>query len=244
MKHLGKRGAWALQSGQVANDDIRRQKTSAFRRHLQSSSSLNRGLTFETFEPRILLSSDLIPVAGSIDLPGETDFYEFTLANERSLLFDSLTNEYRLNWSLSRDNVQIVAPTRLSQSDANDGGDILSLDAGTYTLRVDGEGDFTGDYQFRLLNTKNAQLVDPGTRIDGVLELSGRETDLFQFEATEGAELFFDAQSLSGGAATWQLVDPDGSTVFGPSGFSTSSDINRFTVGKTGLYTLLLEGRV
>ncbi|MBW2725550.1 MAG: hypothetical protein JRE71_14285, partial [Deltaproteobacteria bacterium] len=41
----------------------------------------------------MLLSADLIPVAGTIEVPGETDYFTFELAEERQILFDALTND-------------------------------------------------------------------------------------------------------------------------------------------------------
>jgi len=207
-------------------------------------SSLSRGLHFDTLEPRLLLSADLIPVSGTIEVPGETDYYKFELAEERQVLFDALTNDSQMTWALEGQGGQVVSPTPFTSSDGAQGGGILSLQAGTYTLRVDGTGDRTGDYQFRLLNLTNSNPVDPGTQITGTLEEGGRETDLFQFEAEAGTTLFFDSQAFSSGTAYWQLVDPEGTTVFGPSAMNGDRDQTRINVSKTGVYTLLLEGYI
>jgi hypothetical protein len=211
---------------------------------VKDQTMLSRGLHVEMLEPRLLLSADLIPIVGEIEVPGETDFYTFELAEERTVVFDSLTNRGDLNWSLSGTGGQIVSPTDLSASDGAQGGQLLALDAGTYTLAIDGEGDAQGEYQFRLLNTDNATQITTDTIVDGVLESQGRETDLFQFDATAGTELFFDARSISNGTAYWQLIDPDGVTIFGPRTFSGSNDPVRLQIAKTGTYTLLLEGYV
>ncbi|MEY8842582.1 LamG-like jellyroll fold domain-containing protein, partial [Cribrihabitans sp. XS_ASV171] len=195
-------------------------------------------------EPRILLSADLIPVAGEIEVPGETDFYTFELAEERTIVFDSLIERYDLTGSLEGVGGQIVGPTQLARSDADHGGEIIALDAGTYTLAIDGDGAAQGEYSFRLLNAANAQRIETDRLVSGSLETEGRETDLFQFDVTEGTELFFDARSFGNGSASWQLVDPDGQTVFGPTSFSPTSDVARFAAPKDGTYTLLLEGRI
>ncbi len=205
---------------------------------------LSRGLFTETLEPRLLMSADLIPVVGSIDVPGETDFYTFELAEERTILFDALTPDSRFNWSLSGPGGEVQVPTAFDASDGAQGGTLLALDAGTYRMAVDAAGDHRGDYQFRLINIANAEQIASGAAVSGVLEVGGRESDLFQFEAIAGQELFFDAQSHSGGTAYWQLVGPDGETVFGPRNFSPSSDPDRFVVLRSGTYTLLLEGYI
>lgn len=208
--------------------------------------SLGRGLHLETFEPRMLLSADLIPVAGSIDYPGKTDLYSFELAEERALLFDSLTADNSLRWSLAGPGGQVVGPTAFTASDGHRGGSILSLGAGTYMMRVEGVGDHQADYQFRLLNVANAVPIEDGRRIEGVLGTGGRETSLFRFDAAAGTDLYFDALSATGGGwdIWWSLIDPDGNTVFAPRQFAPASDPARLTVPKDGTYTLLLEGDV
>ena len=93
--------------------------------------SLLRGLHVETYEPRMLLSADLIPVSGTIDFPGKTDLYTFDLAEERTLLFDALTNDNQLRWSLTGPGGVVVPPTAFTAADGSRGGSILSLGAGT-----------------------------------------------------------------------------------------------------------------
>lgn len=223
---------------------MKRPLAAALRESSALTKGLDRGLELETFEPRLLLSADLIPVAGSIAFPGQTNLYTFDLAEERSFLFDSLTADSQLRWSLSGPGGAIVAPTSFTQSDGAQGGGIISLGAGTYTMRVEGSGDHRGDYEFRLLNVANGAPIDTGTRIEGTLGAQGRETDVFRFEATAGTELFFDAQTHGGGTAYWQLIDPDGNSLFGPRQFLSWSDPERLTIQKTGTYTLLLEGQI
>src|SRR4051794_34886630 len=63
-----------------------------------------KAIRVEALEPRVLLSADINPaqtVTGSIDAPGETDQFNFTLSTDAKVVFDSLTNAANLNWSLS-----------------------------------------------------------------------------------------------------------------------------------------------
>lgn len=228
---------WVLGGGIVG----RRKRTK--RKFLTETTALSQGLDVDTFEPRILLSSDLIPVAGEIELPGETDLFQFELAEARTLTFDALTNRGDLTWSLDGVAGNIRSPTAFNQSDANYGS-LLALDAGTYTISVDGTGDATGDYRFRLLNVENGAGLTTGLPVSGTLEEQGRETDVFRFDVTAGTDLYFDAQTLSGGSAYWRLYDPEGQQVFSTRSFSASQDVPRLTAQKTGVYTLLLEGVV
>lgn len=84
------------------------------------------------------------------------------------------------------------------------------MEPATYRMAIDAQGDHAGEYQFRLMNIANAEVIAPGDVLSGILESGGRETDLFQLTATEGQELFFDPRSGSGGTANWTLIDPDG----------------------------------
>src|SRR5919106_4527622 len=81
---------------------------------------------FEALEPRVLLAGDTNPAAvnvtGSIDVPGETDQYGFTLAQNAQILFDSTTSNGNLNWSLSGPLGTIVANRSFSGSDSADIG--------------------------------------------------------------------------------------------------------------------------
>ena len=83
---------------------------------------------FETFEPRVLLSGD--PVAppridGSLDVAGETDRYTFTLTDDLRVVFDSLTSNGNIRWSLDGPRGNIVTSRSFGNSDSADlGGDI------------------------------------------------------------------------------------------------------------------------
>jgi hypothetical protein len=211
---------------------------------LRASTALARGLHVETFEPRGLLSADLVPIVDRIDLPGETDRFVSDIAQRRQLLFDSLTPENRLTRMREGPGGVIDPATRFTQADGANGGSVIALDAGTCTLSVDGAGDFTGDDQFRILNLDNAPAAGVGARVTGLMQNEGRETDLFRFQFEAGTGLFFDAETIANGSARWELIGPDGSPVFGPTTFASWSDIARFTVPQAGICTMLLERNV
>src|SRR4051794_39740479 len=75
-------------------------KSKSLRRRLAHTTALSRRLDVETLEPRILLSADLLPIHGSIDVPGQTNQYTFSLTDTKQIYFDSETNNGQLNWSL------------------------------------------------------------------------------------------------------------------------------------------------
>ena len=134
---------------------------------------------FETFEPRLLLSADLIPIQGELEVPGESDAYSFTLAETKTVYFDSQTNQSQFRWSLDGPDGALVSDRSFTQSDAsNNTAEVaLELQPGEYILSVDGIGEATGEYQFRLLDLANAASLTRDTQVDEAFE-NPTETDL------------------------------------------------------------------
>ena len=66
----------------------------------------------ETLEPRVLMSGDVNPAAltlsGSIDVPGEKDYYAFSVEESTRIVFDSQTRNSELNWRLEGPAGQII----------------------------------------------------------------------------------------------------------------------------------------
>ncbi|MCB2039727.1 MAG: hypothetical protein KDH48_02430, partial [Rhodoferax sp.] len=127
------------------------------------------------------------------------------------------------------------------QSDSQNGLSVLDLVAGDYTLRVDGSGDASGDYGFRLLDLGNAVALERDTVITGELT-PATETNAYQFSASAGERLYFDMVSASGGYPFWRLLDPWGRTVWGAN-YLPNDDVQLRTLPYDGTYTLLVEGR-
>ena len=77
---------------------------------------------------------------------------------------------------------------------------MLNLPAGDYTLTVDGPGDTTGAYSFRLLDLAAGD--GPDARHAGQRQPHpGQQTDLYRFTAAAGDRFFFDVQARGGPAA-------------------------------------------
>ena len=126
------------------------------------SSSVSRRVIMDSFEPRVLLSADLMPIAGTISAPGERDSYSITVSEPAKVTFDSLTDS-QLRWRLLGSDGKEVSTSRLDRSD--DGTNrtqppVLDLVRGTYTLVVDGAEGQTGEYNFRLLDLADAMPID------------------------------------------------------------------------------------
>ena len=176
-------------------------------------------------------------VNGSIDVPGGQDQYTFSLPAPALLYFDALSS----NGSFKGDVLALTGPagTVVNNLDFTATFPVLNLIAGDYTLSVDGFGDFTGPYQFRLSDLAQATSLTPGTPQSGTLD-PATETDLFQFTAAAGDQFFFDVQERSGASrARWRLVDPFGNILFNT---DFNADVNTLTLAQPGSYTLLLEG--
>jgi large repetitive protein len=208
-------------------------------------------LLFESLEQRVLLSADPLPalvvasVNGTLDVPGETDTYTFTIEEPARVVFDSLTNAGQFNWSLAGPTGSLVASRAFNQSDSLElsGNPVLALAPGTYTLTVDANGDTTGAYGFNLLDIEKGTGLAPG---DTVQETAApaNQTRIYTFEATAGDRFFLDVTSRSGGDYYWRLLDPFGRQVFGPTAMNAPSQDQSLSLGFTGTYTLLVEGRI
>ncbi|WP_245490441.1 hypothetical protein, partial [Mesorhizobium sp. M7A.F.Ca.US.011.01.1.1] len=179
-------------------------------------------------------------VDGTIAHAGQQNRYTFDLAGAARLYFDSLTNDPNLSWQLIGPHGEEVSSRYFTSSDAiNFSGDPLDLSAGSYTLIVDGSGDATGSYSFRLLDLAAATPIASGTPVSGTLP-TGTETALYRFDAQAGEKFFFDQQSNSGGNVYWRLIDPFGRQVW-VNGFG-DQDVQALAF--TGSYTLAIEGYV
>ena len=218
------------------------QPLKSLRRRLAQSTALSRRLDVETLEPRVLLSADLLPIHGSIDVPGQTNRYTFTLTDSKQLYFDSETNNTSLNWSLEGPAGSEVANRSFASSDGVDfsGSPLLQLRPGDYTLSVNGSGHATGTYDFRLLDAANATAITPGTPVSGTLD-PGNETNLYQFQASAGQSFFFNSTGFSGSDARWRLVGPNNTLIFDQTWMD--SDPGARTLAQDGTYYLSVEGR-
>ena len=172
-------------------------------------------------------------ITEAIDEPGEQDHYTFTLTGDTQLLFDSLTNNNSLTWSLTGPAGAIVT----ARSFSTGVNDTLVLGAGDYSLAIDVSGDATPTYSFRLLDLSAGTPLTLGTPVTSTLT-PGNETDVYRFTGAAGQPLFFDVTSSSGGSAGWRLIDP-----FGQERFNTNFvDQEPAALAATGLYALVVDG--
>ena len=214
------------------------------KRRLTSETILSRRLEFETLEPRVLMSADLLPFHGMLDVPGQVNQYTFNLASAQELYLDSQTpHSDAIDWTLQGPQGTVVDHQSLENTDAfrQGGTATLSLVPGDYKLSVSGQNNATGAYDFQLLNLANAAPITPGQRVDGTLD-PGDQTKLYQFNGTAGEQVFFDSQGLDPQSTAWRVVGPENQLVFGPTGLG--NDPGTTTLERTGSYTVLIEGNV
>jgi hypothetical protein len=227
---------------------MRKQNDAKKQENATSSAVPQKSIQFESFEPRVLMAADPATVAinSAISAPGEVDQYNFTLTSDVKVVFDSLTNNPDMNWSLSGPQGAVITGRSFSSSDSANlaGTPSIDLTAGDYTITVNANPGATGNYGFRLLELQNATAITPGTAVTDQLNPSN-ETNLYKFDATAGDHFFLDVTGRSGGDVTWQLLDPSGQQVFGPKAMnSASQDVDLPALTATGTYTLLVEGQV
>ncbi|HVY21936.1 MAG TPA: LEPR-XLL domain-containing protein, partial [Steroidobacteraceae bacterium] len=201
-----------LRSGQVRQQQ----------RHNKVKPAPARRVHFESLEPRVLMSANPVLVTGSLDAPGETDTYTFTLDTNSHIVFDSLTNNSNINWTLNGPHGEKITSHNFANSDSSSisGTPVLDLSAGDYTLTVDGVGATTGSYGFRLINLADAPVIMPDNPLLNESLNPASETNAYRFNASAGDQYYFDFANLvtTGGSryVHWRLLDPTGRTVFGP----------------------------
>src|SRR5262249_13183169 len=152
-----------------------------------------KAIRFEPLEPRVLLSADINPaqtITGSIDVPGETDQYGFNLPQNARIVFDSVTNNSNLNWSLKGPTGTLVDGRPFNASDGTAANSVLDLTAGDYTIAVNATADAMAAYTFRLIDPLKAPDIVPGTVVNDQLN-PANATNVYRLSATAGDRFYF-----------------------------------------------------
>ena len=180
-------------------------------------------------------------VSGALDIPGEQDSYTFSLASASTLYVDALTNNSSLRWFLSGPAGGVVSDRAFTNTDSFDapsGYPLLNLGAGEYTLTLDGAGDFTGGYSFRVVDTAAAVAIGYDAAVSGEFTPAS-ETDFYRFGGAAGDRIFFDVTAAADSGNTFvRLVTPfQGIQV----AQGSLTDWGPVTLGTTGTYVVLVE---
>ncbi len=191
------------------------------------------------------------PGAGSLEMPGWRDHYQFTVTTAGTrVFFDSLAYSGWLRWRL-------VAPGGTTLFDAaiwSDGGAHTLAETGTYLIEVAGGVNDTGTCSFKLWPVPPPEVfaiqigdtVSPGKINEteaagaGSIEMPGWR-DHYQFTVTTaGTQVFFDSLASSGWLG-WRLIAPSGAEVFNR---WMSNDGGAHTLAETGTYLIEVAGGV
>jgi hypothetical protein len=173
---------------------------------------------------------------GNISIPGQKDRFTFTGSVGQRLYFD------RLDLDGEAINAATTSPSGVSVfnvGSASDHGPFYLTEAGVYTVLLDGVGDVTGDYSFRVVDLANATPINYGVTNAGQLAPQSR-TAAYSFSGTNGQRLNLRSIGASSAFAYWRLVSPANQTLAGIGGIN--ADLGEVVLPATGIYLVLVEG--
>ena len=178
-----------------------------------------------------------VVTTGTIVEPGETDVFTFAGALGQKVFYDSQQNDF------AAIKFRIVSPSGATVLDKNSDDEnfppLTLLETGVYQLIVDGTGDVTGDYRFRLLNGSTAPLVSFSNPNTGTLN-PGLASDIYRIEGRAGQRVRFNFTGSTVGFG-WALDTPSDFCI--ACGMSPGLD-QVVTLPSTGTYILSIRGTI
>jgi hypothetical protein len=172
----------------------------------------NPNYSFNLITPELVATTYTLgsTVSESISEIGETDFYTFTGSAGQQLFYDALGGD-SFNVSLYSPTGQVIYSGNTdSRSDRGpDAGLTLAVN-GTYRLAIDGVGDSTGNYRFRLLDKAVAPVVNLDTTISGAFDNNALGSAAYRFNLTSKQFIYVDAQA---GDGAWNIYGPGGQLI-------------------------------
>ncbi|MCB1942384.1 MAG: LEPR-XLL domain-containing protein, partial [Candidatus Accumulibacter sp.] len=202
---------------------------------------------------------------------GEQARYALHLDQPTVLVFDSLVASSGLRWRLDGPTGDSVFAQAMKRQGSTGGDFAGRLAAGEYTLAIDNAGSQTETASFRVVDPLGATSIAPGAPLSTRLTPAGG-AQVFRFDALAGERYFLDGLQLVGDTSTsgavrsvpgWQLLDPLGRSLFGPTPMGLASvafdhhdaqsgqpiyrhsfvgsDQETATLSLSGSYTLLLD---
>jgi frataxin-like iron-binding protein CyaY len=181
-------------------------------------------------------------VSTQITAKGEQDFYTFGALAGQRLFLDGLANNSNIRITVTSPTEKVV----INSHDSRHNTWIAVTESGTYTLQVDGNGEVTDDYSFRLLEYGNvfagansqAVAIDLDTDITGTLDDPFvRESHLYKFSVSDAVYLYLDTQ-VGDVRSGWTLWTPQGTQL-------TTGNLTQdqeFWLPQAGEYTLEIWG--
>jgi hypothetical protein len=174
------------------------------------------------------------PATNNIFNPGDQVFYTFSGTAGQRVYYDSLFPTYATM------TVTLVSPTGANVVNGNasfDLGPVTLLESGTYTLEFSGNGNTTGGLNFQLLDI-GAQPALP-LNTDLVATLLPNVSTIYQISGTAGEQLYFNAEGVSAGGASWTLYGPNN---ISPGWGTYLGGDFEVTLPYTGNYALIFAG--
>jgi hypothetical protein len=180
----------------------------------------------------IALNTDII---GAIAEKGEQDYYRFEGKAGQVLFFDDLGTSSGIYATLYDPNGRYTG-FQISQGDGNpnDYAGLRLTSDGTYQINIDGSGETTGTYGFRLLNMADSPLVALNTDITGTFDYSDRGSVGYRFNLAERTYIYVDGQL---GDGYWTIYNASGQRV---TGNYTNADQELWL--NAGAYWLIAQG--
>src|SRR5262249_41484604 len=143
-------------------------------------------------------------VTNTLVRPGDQVLYTFNGTAGQRVYFDSFSANYLAI------NVTLVSPTGTGLASGNasyDLGPVTLPQTGTYGLRLDGSGDTTGGFSFQLLDIGLQPALPLNSDLSGTL--APNSSIIYQLTGTKGEQLYFNANPVNVGGATWTLFGPN-----------------------------------
>ena len=178
--------------------------------------------------------------AGRIEAVGAQDIYTFEVEPGQRIYVEPLTDNQtdQIAWSLlDADETQIFRTTGFGP--AFDQEETLER-GGAYTLLLDGQKLFMGDYSFKLWDVPPAQVIpirldDPSTQ--GSIATPGADV-IYAFTAEPGQQIFLEVTEGDCCDFYWTLSDAQGQQIFR----TASANGEEATLEAGGEYSLLVDG--
>jgi hypothetical protein len=172
-------------------------------------------------------------ISGQIVEKGEKRVYTFDGSAGQQLFYDALGGDYFSYTLLDPSGKAMFSADSRSDRSSNEGF-VLTTD-GTYRLVVDGVGEGTGNYRFRLLDKASATQISLDTDIVGQLS-EANASDVYKFTLESDRYIYFDSQAGSY-PNHWLLYAGDGRGLID----SWIYDDRELTLAK-GEYLLVMQG--
>jgi large repetitive protein len=176
----------------------------------RSSLSSNYQLDFAVIIPDIITKPISLntPVIGAILEKGEQDVYTFDGVAGQQLFYDGRGDYFTLRIFDPSGKQTFVIDSRSDYGP--DSGLFLSV-TGAYKVVVDGEGEGTGNYQFRLLDRDTSTTIALDTNVVGQLS-HPHDSVAYHLVLENDQYIYFDAQS-TGSPNRWILYNSAGQNI-------------------------------